>query len=131
MVRGSSYDSPAHVGLFKGAIDFSVDLGTPTLAPLKGEVVDMVDWNDRYGTTEEFAKDGNYITLKHANDEFSQIVHLAKGSSKVKIGDRVEARQEIALSGSSGWMTEPHLHFFVFKNLPQGNFKGLEIQFRK
>lgn len=130
VVLGSSHDSPAHVGPFKGAIDFLVDLGTPTLAPLGGKVVEVVDWNERYGPTEEFVNDVNYITIKHRNNEFSQILHLAKGSSKVKVGDTVRTGQEIAMSGNSGWMTAPHLHMFVFKNLPGGAFKGLEIQFR-
>ncbi len=131
-VRGEEYDiSPAHVGPFKGAVDFLVDLGTPTLAPLEGEIVDVVDSNDRYGSTEEFAGYVNYVTIKHPNDELSQVLHLAKGSSKVKVGDMVRTGQELAVSGNSGWMTEPHLHFFVFKNLPGGAFKGLEIQFKK
>lgn len=131
VLRGSSYDSPAHVGPFKGAIDFLVDLGTPTLAPLEGKVVEAVDSNERYGPTQEFADDVNYITIKHRNDEFSQVLHLAKGSSRVKVGDRVKTGQEIAMSGNSGWMTAPHLHMFVFKNLPGGAFKGLEIRFKK
>lgn len=131
-VRGENYDnSPAHVGPFKGAVDFLVNLGTPTLASLEGVVTAVVDWNERYGSSEEFANDVNYITIKHRNNEFSQVLHLAKGSAKVKVGDRVKTGQEIAVSGNSGWMTEPHLHFFVFRNLPGGEFKGLKIQFKK
>lgn len=130
IIRGITYDSPAHVGPFKGAVDFLVGLGTSTLAPLDGQVVAVVDGNERYGPSEEFANDVNYITIKHRNDEFSQVLHLAKGSSKVKVGDKVYAGQEIATSGNSGWMTAPHLHFFVFKNLRGGGFRGLDIRFK-
>lgn len=126
-----TYDSPAHIGSFKGAIDFGVLLGTKALAPLAGKVVEVEDRNERYGPGEEFVDDVNFITLKHSNGEFSQLLHLAKDSSKVKVGDVVKAGQEMALSGNSGWMTAPHLHMFVFKNLPGGAFKGLEIQFKK
>jgi len=131
VVRGVIYDSPAHIGPFRGAMDFSVDIGTPTLSPLGGKVTEVVDWNDRYGPTEEFINDANYITIKHRNGEFSQVLHLAKGSARVQIGDKIRTGQEIAISGNSGWMTKPHLHMFVFKNLKDGGFKGLEIQFKE
>ncbi len=130
-ITDESYDSPAHVGPFKGAIDISVPLGTPTLAPLEGVVVKMDDTNDRYGTTKEFADYVNYITIRHANNELSQVLHLEKGSVKVKLGDKVRTGQIIAKTGNSGWMTAPHLHFFVFENLQDGAFRGLEIRFKK
>lgn len=131
LVTNVVYENPGHTGPFRGAVDFAVALGTPALAPLEGVVHEFDDSKERYGLSEEFADDVNYVTIRHANDEFSQVLHLAKGSAKVKVGDRVRAGQIIAMSGNSGWMTEPHLHFFVFENLPGGDFRGLEIQFKE
>lgn len=130
-LKSFSYDSPAHKDPFRGAIDFLVPLGTQALAPLGGKVIAVYDFSERYGDDKKYAKDVNYITIKHGNGEFSQVLHLEKGSAKVRVGDKVKEGQAIAISGNSGWMTEPHLHFFVFKNFPDGSFKGLQIQFKE
>ncbi|OGH02639.1 MAG: hypothetical protein A2798_03300 [Candidatus Levybacteria bacterium RIFCSPHIGHO2_01_FULL_37_17] len=125
-------DGPAHIGPFRGAIDYIMALGTSVVAPLDGVISDVYDRHEKYGPTDEFVNDANYITIAHANGEFSQVVHLAKDSSKVKKGDKVKAGQKIAITGNSGWMTEPHLHFFVFTldNIREG-FIGLEPQFKQ
>ena len=41
-------------------------------------------------------------------------MHLKR--SNVKPGDKVNKADVIALSGSSGKVTAPHLHFEIFKN---------------
>jgi murein DD-endopeptidase MepM/ murein hydrolase activator NlpD len=132
VVKGILKTIPSHAGAFKGAMDFLVDLGTPILSPFEGEVIKVVDGNDKYGPSEDFAPYLNYITIKHANGEFSQPAHLAKGSALVKEGDHVLEGQQIGVTGNSGWMTEPHLHFFVFKsaNVKPG-FVGLKVRFKK
>src|SRR5688572_1199660 len=71
---------PSHTGPYRGAIDYVVDLGTPVVAMLDGEVIKAVDENDKYGPTQEFEPYSNYVVIKHPNDEFSQLVHLEKGS---------------------------------------------------
>lgn len=122
---------PSHRGVFKGALDFIVDLNTPILASLDGQVVKVVDDHDKYGPTEEFKDDLNYITIRHANGEYSQPSHLAKGSALVKEGDFIHVGQQIGVTGNSGWMTEPHLHLFIFKlDINQPGFKGLKIKFK-
>lgn len=131
-VRKTEEGTPSHRGAFRGAIDFIVDLGTPILSPLDGEIVKVVDTNDKFGPTKEFADYLNYVTIRHANGEFSQPAHLAKGSALVKEGDHVIAGQQIGITGNSGWMTEPHLHFFVFKSTnKEPGFVGLKIRFKK
>ena len=125
-------ENQAHTGSFKGAVDFAVKLQTPVLAPLDGEVLEVVDSNDKFGITEEFAPYANFITIKHTNNEFSQLLHLEKGSSLVRAGEKVKKGNQIALTGNSGWMTNPHIHMFVFKLVPKGDgFEGLEIRFKK
>lgn len=122
---------PAHYGPFRGALDFLVDLGTSVLAPFKGEIVDVVDNHEKYGPSSEFRDYLNYIIIKHASEECSQLAHLDKGSALVKVGDKVKEGQKLALTGNSGWMTEPHLHMIVFKlTSDKDGFKGLEIRFK-
>jgi murein DD-endopeptidase MepM/ murein hydrolase activator NlpD len=55
---------------------------------------------------------GNHIVIGHGG-EYSLYAHLKPGSVRVKVGDRVRRGQAIALVGSSGSSTEPHLHFHV------------------
>lgn len=124
--------SPAHTGAFRGAIDFMVDLGTPVLCSLEGDVTKVVDTNDKFGPTKNYKDDLNFVTVRHSNGEYSQYAHLAKDSVTIKEGDHVVAGQQIAVTGNSGWMTKPHLHFFVFKGSgePPG-FVGLKVRFKK
>ncbi|EKD85919.1 MAG: Peptidase M23B [uncultured bacterium] len=132
IVSGVETEGPAHTGPFRGAVDFIVPLGTPVLAPLDGVVKMVVDDNDRFGVTEEFKDDANFITIRHVNDELSELVHLAKGSARVKKGDRVRTGQQIATTGNSGWMDQPHLHFLVFQPAnTQEQFQGVTPRFRE
>lgn len=131
-VTGTETGGPTHEGPYRGAIDFLMPLGTPVLAPLDGRVVRVIDTNERYGPSEQFVGNLNYITMSHPNGEFSEVAHLAKGSSAVKIGDVVRAGQQIAVTGTSGYMTEPHLHLLVFRlEQDEHGFRGLDPRFKE
>ena len=54
---------------------------------------------------------GNYIVIKHAENEYSLCAHLKKDSFRLKVGDDVKQGQVIATCGNTGNSTEPHLHF--------------------
>ena len=56
----------------------------------------------------------NFITIMHANEEYSRCDHLAHRSSKVGVGQTVKEGQEIAKVGMTGYTIIPHLHFHVF-----------------
>jgi hypothetical protein len=56
---------------------------------------------------------GNYIVLDVGQGRFACYAHLQPGSLKVKVGDRVERGQVLALLGNSGNSDAPHLHFQV------------------
>ncbi len=131
-VKRTETGGDSHKGPFKGAEDYLVELGTPILAPLGGRVIEVVDDKEKYGPTEEFKDELNYITIAHSNGEYSQPAHFAKDSITVKVGDLVQTGQQLGISGNSGWMTEPHIHLLVFKldSSPSG-FKGLKIRFKQ
>ncbi len=125
-------DPRAHFGVLAEAIDFLMPEGTPLLAVKAGIV-----WNVKVDSKEGGAgkkyrdlKYLNYLTIKHSNGEFSQYAHLKYKGSLVKIGDKVKKGQKIAFSGNTGWSTEPHLHFHVFKLLGQGpEWVTLKVRF--
>ncbi len=57
---------------------------------------------------------GNYVAIRHFNDFYTYYGHLKKGSVTVQVGDTVTAGQKIAEVGSSGYSSDPHLHFEVW-----------------
>lgn len=56
---------------------------------------------------------GNAVVIEHGGGWETQYCHMARGSLRVEVGDRVEARQPIGRVGLSGLTEYPHLHFIV------------------
>lgn len=64
---------------------------------------------------------GNYVMLDIGNGRCALYAHLQPQSLKVKIGDKVRARQVLGLVGNSGNSDLPHLHFHIVNaNSPLG-----------
>src|SRR3989344_4113114 len=143
-------ESPAHRRYFSeqhkawydltNAVDFLCDAGTPILAACDGEVVAIVDGltknhNKREPPSRavmpEEEQDGNYVVIKHSNEELTIHSHLQPGSIVVKKGSKVKTRDKLGLSGNTGWSLVPHLHFMVFKFTKKQarDFESLEIKF--
>jgi hypothetical protein len=91
----------------------------PVLAPADGVVVASRDGHrdaPRTGGWLDLTQRdirGNYVVIKHADEEYSVLAHLREGSVAVDKGDCVVTGQQIAQCGHSGNSTEPHLHFHV------------------
>ncbi len=66
---------------------------------------------------------GNCIAIQHKDSSISIYGHLKQNSIKVKVGDIVKGKQEIATIGISGSSFFPHLHFEIrtsIKNSAEG-----------
>ena len=85
-----------HTGL-----DFPGPVGTPIYAAAGGVVV----------TAFEHAEYGKMLEIDHGNDIITRYAHTSK--ILVNRGDLVKRGQKIALIGSTGRSTGPHLHFEV------------------
>ncbi|MGW2468862.1 M23 family metallopeptidase [Streptomyces bauhiniae] len=90
----SLWSSGSHTG-----IDFHAASGTAVHAAGAGTVV-STGWGGAYG---------NEIVIKMADGMYTQYGHLS--SIGVSVGQRVVPGQQIALSGATGNVTGPHLHF--------------------
>jgi murein DD-endopeptidase MepM/ murein hydrolase activator NlpD len=88
-----------------GGIDLGASRGTVVMAPADGRVVVSTD---RYEAGWRY---GKVIVIEHGNGLRTLYAHL--DTRTVGVGDSVRAGQEIALSGASGKVTGPHLHFEV------------------
>lgn len=98
----------------ENAIDFTLPEGTAILAARGGTVIEMVDKNDGGCATQDCAKDGNYITILHDDGTLAEYFHLQKYGSRVKVGQKVEKGDVLALSGNTGFSKAAHLHFAVY-----------------
>ncbi len=85
-------------------LDIANRRGTPIVATAAGKVV-SVRYNGSLGNT---------ITIDHGYGFKTRYGHLH--DSKVKVGQRVERGDVIAVMGSSGYSTGPHLHYEVIRN---------------
>ena len=84
--------------------DWAVNTGTKVRAAAEG-VVELAYFSERYGYN---------ILINHNNGFKTRYAHLSE--VKVSKGEKVEQSQVIALSGSTGFSTGPHLHFEVVKD---------------
>ncbi|HYK82437.1 MAG TPA: M23 family metallopeptidase [Gemmatimonadales bacterium] len=82
-------------------IDIAVPLGTPVRAA-GGGVVAAAGTDPAYGL---------FVLLRHSGGYETMYAHASR--LLVREGESIEAGQVIALSGSSGRSTAPHLHFEI------------------
>ncbi|MEU6665175.1 peptidoglycan DD-metalloendopeptidase family protein [Streptomyces sp. NPDC046727] len=95
-VAGSMWSSGYHTG-----VDFVVPTGTPLKAVAAGTVV-SAGWGGAYG---------NQVVIKLNDGYYAQYAHLSQLS--VSAGQTVTAGQQVGLSGATGNVTGPHLHFEI------------------
>jgi murein DD-endopeptidase MepM/ murein hydrolase activator NlpD len=99
----------------------AMDAGSmPVLAAYGGEVLEVEDGHyDRcHVEVDQVSCDGNpirpnYVAILHPDGLVSLYYHVMKDSILVAEGDLVECGDPIALIGSSGNSSMPHLHFEV------------------
>lgn len=108
----------------------------PILAPADGvveEIVNNAEDSIIVGKGRFFSRSnhiaGNYIIMKHDENEYSMLAHLKKDSIVVKVGDTVHKGQKIANCGNTGNSTEPHLHFQLQNGRSFYYSAGLPIRF--
>ena len=82
--------------------DFAIACGTSVFAAAGGTVT-FAGWHPYGG--------GNRVVIDHGNGLSTTYNHLT--SSSVKVGQKVERGEQIALSGTTGASTGCHLHFEV------------------
>jgi murein DD-endopeptidase MepM/ murein hydrolase activator NlpD len=95
-MSGSMWSSGYHTG-----VDFVVPTGTSLKAVGAGTVV-SAGWGGAYG---------NQVVIRLADGHYAQYAHLS--SLSVSAGQAVTEGQQVGLSGATGNVTGPHLHFEI------------------
>lgn len=89
---------------FHRGLDFAGRAGSQVVAVASGVVTYS---KERFGY-------GRTVEINHGNGYVTRYAHNQK--ALVKVGDTVQKGQAIALMGSTGRSTGPHLHFEVLRN---------------
>ena len=89
---------------FHAGVDLANRMGTPVLSTAPGKVV-FAGWRGGFG---------RMVEIDHGLGLRTRYGHLKK--ILVRVGQRVSFRQKIALLGSSGRSTGPHVHYEVRLN---------------
>lgn len=92
-----------HVAPHHGT-DFGMPTGTPIKSPSAG-VITQVAYNPYAG---------HYVVIDHGDGLKTRYLHLSR--ALVRQGERINMGTPIALSGGSGRVTGPHLHYEVLVN---------------
>jgi len=95
-----------YVGSHNG-VDYGTPQGTPVWAVADGSV-SRAGWDDG---------GGNMVCVKHVMSFETCYLHLSK--INVRVGQRVQQKDVIGESGTTGLSTGPHLHFAMKRG---GNF---------
>ncbi|MEK9179894.1 MAG: M23 family metallopeptidase [Patescibacteria group bacterium] len=99
-----TYVSGRHNG-----VDFAAKHGSPIYSPISGKVVALGNQDD-YCYRRNY---GKFMVIENSEDGAALLfAHLSK--IKADVGDEVSPGDNLALVGSTGKATAPHLHFTVF-----------------
>ena len=113
------------------SVDFILPEGTKLIASRSG-IVAAVYLKGKNNYSGEDIKKGqiacekwmNELVIEHSDGTSTAYAHLKYKGSSLKVGDKVKQGQVIGLSGNTGWSSEPHLDFTIFKR----NYKGRRIK---
>ncbi len=104
----SSKNPQVYNGSGHNGIDFGIKVGTPILSAAEGTVLGTGDTD----TACNGVSYGKWVLVKHNNGLSTLYAHLSV--TQVKEGDVLRSRQQVGLSGNTGYSTGPHLHFTVY-----------------
>jgi hypothetical protein len=119
----------SHSGDSRFALDFNMEKGTEVYASRQGLVVEVEEDFSKGGDDRSLMDKANSITILHDDGTFAQYSHLRKSGALVRKAQKVRAGDIIGLSGETGFVTGPHLHFSVLKAKKGGGFVTIPIKF--
>ena len=101
---GQREDPFSGEGAFHAGLDISADVGTPVHVAADG-IVRMAEYSGRYG---------KLVVVDHGGGMSTLYAHLSRFG--VVAGQEVRRGETIGLSGATGRVTSPHLHWEVRRN---------------
>jgi murein DD-endopeptidase MepM/ murein hydrolase activator NlpD len=98
--------------------DLLAKQGTPVVAPRGGTVTQVAY---------QAGGAGNYVVVSGSGENLDYVfMHLADGTTRVRLGQVVRTAQRIGDVGSTGASSAPHLHFEIWQGSWQGGGKAID-----
>ncbi len=115
----------------ENAFDFAMPQGSEVRAARAGVVAGVRDDSKHGGPKPDYLRCANYVMIRHDDGTYGEYLHLRFRGARVKVGDRVVVGQPIAWSGNTGYSTQPHLHFCVFRTIDGATRETIPIRFAR
>jgi murein DD-endopeptidase MepM/ murein hydrolase activator NlpD len=119
----------SHTGADEFAVDWTMPIGTPVHATRDGVVVAARSTMNKGGPNRSFADFANFVWIRHPDGTLGSYLHLKQGGVVVKVGDRVNGKQLIGYSGSTGFSSTPHLHFDLAQPIDGFKYRSMPMRF--
>jgi murein DD-endopeptidase MepM/ murein hydrolase activator NlpD len=110
------------------ALDWQMPVGTPVYAARGGRVVSTYDEateGDLSG-----AATANHVWIRHSDGTIGKYLHLDHHGVRVAEGQSIEAGELVGLSGATGFVSGPHLHFSVSTLGGDALYQTFDVPFR-
>ncbi len=105
-------ERPTHMN--KYALDFHMDEGTQVCAIRSGVVFEVVERHTKGCPDVSCSQYNNFVSILHDDGSLANYSHIRKNGVLVSVGDQIKAGDVVALSGSTGHASGPHLHLEVY-----------------
>lgn len=119
------------------ARDFSGSIGTPIFAIQEGKVIYIQQHNDdqppKQSSNSPEESDVNFMVIQSPDGSLQNYSHIMKDSALVRVGDQIQAGEEIAKIGHNGLSSAPHLHLSLLgldEHTPYG-YNSIPLRFRE
>ena len=106
----------SHLASMRYSLDFAMPQGTPVLAARAGTVFYLQDGFTAGRADPDLLERANLVVVAHSDGTMASYGHLRRGIP-VSVGDTVRVGDLLGLSGATGYVGQPHLHFHVGKRL--------------
>lgn len=98
----------------ENSLDFIMPERTNVVAARDGLVIAILQTNTESCPNKSCLQYNNYINILHDDGTIASYCHIKYNGARVNIGDSVLQGNIIALSGSTGFTSGPHLHFVCY-----------------
>ena len=106
----------SHLASMRYSLDFAMPQRTPVLAARAGIVFYLQDGFTAGRADPDLLERANLVVVAHSDGTMASYGHLRRGL-RASVGDTVGVGDLLGLSGATGFVGQPHLHFHVGKRL--------------